>query len=253
MQPWSRMLACKQTLKGWKGIFRCSHCSQGCGGCAESCWQLQGKPANSFGTPRRHLRAVQTSARTANRKQLLLRKALSAIHGSLEGKPFAKSCAAQPWPPLAAAAGRAMQRQLAVFAELRPRFDFLLQLSQYFQHNFPATSAILPSLLIFSQPSVCLKFEPNALFRLGRCAKQEYVHTTHTGAFHPWQHLCLKYHVVCQFLYCEISIKNSTTIDAKAQTVAASSSCLLGFYQNLLHFMKFGPFQRTLRLTQKQT
>ena len=89
------------------------------GGCAESCRQLEGKPANSFGTPRRHLRAVQTSARTENRKQLLLRKALSAIHGSLEGKPFAKSCAAQPWPRLAAAAGRAMQRQLAVFAELR--------------------------------------------------------------------------------------------------------------------------------------
>ena len=133
------------------------------------------------------------------------------------------------------------------------RFDFLLQLSQYFQHNFPATSAILPSLVIFSQPSVCLKFEPKALLRLERCAKQEYVHTTHTGAFHPWQHLCLKYHVVCQFLYCEIWIKNSTTIDAKAQTVAASSSCLLGFYQNLLHFMKFGPLQRTLRHTQTQT
>ena len=74
LQPWSRMLACRQTLKGWKGIFRCSHCSQGCGGCAESCRQLQGKPANSFGTPRRHLRAVQTSARTANRKQLLSAK-----------------------------------------------------------------------------------------------------------------------------------------------------------------------------------
>ena len=63
-------IAYRQTLKGWKGIFHCSHCPQGCGGCAESCQQLWGKPANSFGTPRRHLRAVQTSARTENRKQL---------------------------------------------------------------------------------------------------------------------------------------------------------------------------------------
>ena len=110
-----------KTLKDRKSIFRCSHCPQGCGGCAESCQQLWGKPANSFGTPCRHLRAVQTSARTENRKQLLLR---IAIPGSLEGKPFAKSCAAQPWPRLAAAAGRAMQRQLAIFAELRSILSF---------------------------------------------------------------------------------------------------------------------------------
>ena len=247
MQPWSRMLACRQTLKGWKGIFRCSHCSQGCGGCAESCWQLQGKPANSFGTPRRHLRAVQTSARTANRKQLLLRKALSAIHGSLEGKPFAKSCAAQPWPRLAAAAGRAMQRQLAVFAELRSILSlrFSIAVESIFSAQFSGHLCNSPLLgHIFSAGDL------SQIWAKGSCAKQEYVHTTHTGAFHPWQHLCLKYHVVCQFLYCEISIKNSTTIDAKAQTVAASSSCLLGFYQNLLHFMKFGPSQRTLRQTQ---
>ena len=51
-------------------------------------------------------RSAQTSARTENRKQLPLRKAFSAIHGSLEGQPFAKSCAARPWPLLAAAAGQ---------------------------------------------------------------------------------------------------------------------------------------------------
>ena len=252
MQPWSRMLACRQTLKGWKGIFRCSHCSQGCGGCAESCRQLQGKPANSFGTPRRHLRAVQTSARTANRKQLP-RKALSATPAAAwRGSRLQKAAPHNRDLDLQQLQGGLCSANLQFLQnwDQYSRFDFLLQLSQYFQHNFPATSAILPSLVIFSQPAVCLKFEPKALLRLERCAKQEYVHTTHTGAFHPWQHLCLKYQVVCQFLYCEIWIKNSTTIDAKAQTVAASSSCLLGFYQNLLHFMKFGPSQRTLRHTQ---
>ena len=79
------------------------------------------KAANSCGGSPQTALALRADICEPCRHRLELRIAssCSAIHGSLAGKPFAKSCAAQPWPRLATAAGRAMQRQLAVFAELR--------------------------------------------------------------------------------------------------------------------------------------